>query len=78
MSSMWFIQRTDSEQGEFKMEIMHWWLIKMVAIQALCVIGVGYGVCLLVKRRLAPAKAKVLAQDFVRVKKSTGTGVSLR
>jgi len=60
------------------METMHWWLIKMVAIQALCVIGVGYGICFLAKRRLVPAKSKVPAQDFVRVKKTTGTGISLR
>lgn len=60
------------------MDTMHWWLIKMVAIQALCVIGVGYGVCLLAKRRLVPAKAKVPAQDFVRVKKSPSTEISFR
>jgi hypothetical protein len=60
------------------MDIMHWWMIKVVAIQALCVIGVGYGVCLLAKHRLVPAKAKVRAQGFVRIRKSTRTSITLR
>ena len=60
------------------MEIMHWWLIKMVAIQALCAIGVGYGVCFLAKQRLSLAKAKASGETQVRIKKSTSTGITLR
>jgi len=38
------------------MEIYHWWLIKMVAIQLLCLLGVAWGVRYLWHNRLATAK----------------------
>ena len=38
------------------MEIYHWWLIKMVAIQLLCLLGVAWGVRYLWQSRLATAK----------------------
>lgn len=38
------------------MEIYHWWLIKMVAIQLLCLLGVAWGVRYLWHRRCATAK----------------------
>ena len=38
------------------MDIYHWWLIKMVAIQLLCLLGVAWGVRYLWQSRLATAK----------------------
>ncbi len=60
------------------MDTMHWWLIKIAAIQTLCVIGVGYGICVLAKKHLVPAKVKVPAQTLVRVRRSPLTGISYR
>lgn len=38
------------------MDIYHWWLIKMVAIQLLCLLGIAWGVRYLWLSRLATAK----------------------
>lgn len=45
----------NSKQGN-NMELFHWWLIKMVAIQLLCLIGVVWGVRFLWQNRLAVAR----------------------
>lgn len=38
------------------MDIYHWWLIKMVAIQLLCLMGVVWGFRYLRQNRLAMAR----------------------
>lgn len=38
------------------MDIFHWWLIKMVAIQLLCLIGVVWSIRFLRQNRLAMAR----------------------
>lgn len=45
------------------MDIYHWWLIKMVAIQLLCLMGVVWGVRYLRQNRLALARAQKSAQQ---------------
>jgi hypothetical protein len=43
------------------MDIYHWWLIKMVAIQLLCLLGVAWGVRYLWQSRLAAAKLQKIS-----------------
>lgn len=60
------------------MEMMHWWLVKMAAVQMIFLIVAGYGICFLAKHRLVMAKVKVSTGTQVRVRKSPRTGISLR
>ena len=60
------------------MDMMQWWLIKLAAIQVVCLVVAGYGICNLAKKRLVPAKAKVPARTLVRVKNTFETGILLR
>jgi len=50
------------------MEIHHWWLIKMVAIQLLCLLGIAWGVRYLWHSRLATAKIRKTSSDSIPVK----------
>lgn len=43
------------------MDIYHWWLIKMVAIQLLCLLGIAWGVRYLWLSRLATAKLQKIS-----------------
>ena len=45
------------------MDILHWWQLKMVAIQLLCWIGVAWSVRFLVNRRRVVAKISNPPQD---------------
>lgn len=49
------------------MEIYHWWLIKMVAIQLLCLLGVAWGVRYLWQSRLAAAKIQKVSPTPIAV-----------
>ncbi len=40
------------------MDILHWWQIKMVAVQLLCLLGVGWGIRYLLASRRALARVR--------------------
>lgn len=46
------------------MEIYHWWLIKMVAIQLLCLLGIAWGVRYLWQSRSIAAKSRKETTDL--------------
>ncbi len=47
----------------------NWWVI-IQALQVICIVGIGYRICFLVKRDLVLAKVKSPAQSPVRVSQS--------
>jgi hypothetical protein len=69
MSFSRFNNGSDSEQGE-KMETSHNGLVVILALQVICIIGMGYRICFLAKRDLVLAKAKVSTQPLARVGQS--------
>ncbi len=47
------------------METSHIWLVNILALQVICLIGMGYRICFLAKRSLLLAKAKAPVQSLV-------------
>lgn len=60
------------------METEHTWLINILAIQVACLIGMGYRICILAKRDLLLAKAKVSGQTLVHIRHSPRSEISYR
>ncbi len=52
------------------METSHNWLVVILALQVICIVGIGYRICFLAKRDLVLAKVKSPAQPLVRVRQS--------
>jgi len=53
------------------MEIYHWWLVKMVAIQLLCLLGIAWGVRYLWQRRLVAAQNQKAASSLAVIETQT-------
>ena len=48
------------------METTHDWLVNILALQIICIIGIGYRICLLAKRQLVLGKVKAPVQSLLR------------
>lgn len=66
------------QNRENKMETTHGWLINLLAIQVLCLIGMGFRICILAKRNLMLAQAKSPSPSLLRVRKSPRAEISCR